>query len=62
MIVPNSKLIAERVTNWTLSDRRRRIDLEVGVKGDVDAEQIIALVNDIVRRDARVTDARRRRR
>ncbi|HSP96432.1 MAG TPA: mechanosensitive ion channel domain-containing protein [Candidatus Dormibacteraeota bacterium] len=56
VIVPNSKLIAERVTNWTLSDRRRRIDLEVGVKGDVDAEQIIALVNDIVRRDGRVAD------
>jgi len=56
VIVPNSKLIAERVTNWTLSDRRRRIDLDVGVKGDADAEQIIALVNDIVRRDARVTD------
>ena len=56
VIVPNAKMIAERVTNWTLSDRRRRIDLDVGVKGDADAERIIALLIDVVRRDARVTD------
>ena len=31
IIVPNAQLITERVTNWTLSDRRRRIDLPVGV-------------------------------
>jgi small-conductance mechanosensitive channel len=31
IIVPNAQLIAERVTNWTLSDRQRRIDLPVGV-------------------------------
>ncbi len=31
IIVPNAQLITERVTNWTLSDRTRRIDLPVGV-------------------------------
>ena len=31
IIVPNAQLITERVTNWTLSDRTRRIDLKVGV-------------------------------
>ncbi len=31
VIVPNAQLVTERVTNWTLSDRRRRIDLRVGV-------------------------------
>src|SRR5436309_849333 len=31
MIVPNAQLVTERVTNWTLSDRRLRIDLPVGV-------------------------------
>ena len=30
VIVPNAQLITERVTNWTLSDRRRRIDLSGG--------------------------------
>ena len=55
VIVPNSKMISERVTNWTLSDRRRRIDLDVGVKGDADAERIIALLCAVVREDARVS-------
>ncbi len=31
IIVPNAQLIAERLTNWTLSDRLRRIDLPVSV-------------------------------
>ncbi len=31
VIVPNATLISERVTNWTLSDRTRRIDVRVGV-------------------------------
>lgn len=31
MIAPNARLVTERVTNWTLSDRLRRIDLPVGV-------------------------------
>jgi small-conductance mechanosensitive channel len=31
VIVPNGNLTSDRVTNWTLSDRMRRIDLAVGV-------------------------------
>ena len=31
IIVPNAQLVTEQVTNWTLSDRTRRIDLHVGV-------------------------------
>lgn len=55
VIVPNSKMIEEKVTNWTLSDRRRRIDLDIGVKGDSDAERIITLLGDVARRDPRVS-------
>ena len=31
IIVPNSQLVSEQVTNWTLSDQLRRISLPVGV-------------------------------
>jgi len=54
VIVPNSKLIEEKVTNWTLSDRRRRVELDITVKGDADAERIIALLGDVGCRDPRV--------
>ena len=31
VIVPNSKLVEEKVTNWTLSDRKRRVDVDIAV-------------------------------
>ena len=31
LIVPNGQLISEKVGNWTLSNRQRRMELEVGV-------------------------------
>ncbi len=31
VIIPNADLISNQVTNWTLSNRRRRIDIPVGV-------------------------------
>jgi potassium-dependent mechanosensitive channel len=55
VIVPNSKMLEEKVTNWTLSDRRRRIELDIGVKDDVDAERIITILTDVARRDSRVS-------
>src|SRR5262249_16593095 len=57
VIVPNSKLIEDKVTNWTLSDRRRRIELDIGVTGDTDPERIITLLADIARRDPRVSSS-----
>ena len=55
VIVPNSKIIEDKVTNWTLSDRRRRIELDVGVTGDTDPARIITLLTDLARRDPRVS-------
>jgi len=54
VMVPNSRIIEEKVTNWTLTDRRRRVDIEIGVASGDESEQILALLVEIARRDPRV--------
>ena len=44
VIVPNASLISAEVTNWTLSDRNRRIEIPVGVSYDSDPERVQALL------------------
>ena len=47
IIVPNSMLIASEVTNWTLSDRQRRIEIPLGVAYGNDPERIMALLTEV---------------
>ncbi len=54
MIVPNAHLITERVVNWTLSDRKRRLDLPVGVAYGTDPEEVLRLLLDVARRHGQV--------
>jgi small-conductance mechanosensitive channel len=49
VIVPNATLISAEVTNWTLSDRRRRIELAVGVAYGTPPPQVIDLLLATVR-------------
>ena len=57
VIVPNAKLISEQVTNWTYSNRRRAIEIPVGISLESDAEKVItlmlaaALENPLISRD-----------
>jgi small-conductance mechanosensitive channel len=44
VIVPNADLIAGQVTNWTLSDRRRRMEIPVGVAYGTDPERVIEVL------------------
>lgn len=44
VIVPNSQFVADQVINWSLSDDRRRIELEVGVKYGTDPKRVIELL------------------
>ena len=44
VIVPNSKLTSERVTNWTLSDRRCRVDIDVVVAYTADTAHVLDLL------------------
>ena len=49
IIVPNSQLVTDRVTNWTLSDRLRRVDLPVGVNYGADPKKVIELLEQTAR-------------
>jgi len=53
-IVPNGSLISETVTNWTYSDRLRRIDLSVAVAGSADPRQVMELLNGSAARQPRI--------
>jgi potassium-dependent mechanosensitive channel len=44
IIVPNGKLISDRVINWTFSNRRRLIELQVGVAQVADPRRVITLL------------------
>ena len=44
VIVPNSMLISDKVLNWTLSDRLRRIEINIGVEYGTPAKQVIDLL------------------
>jgi small-conductance mechanosensitive channel len=54
IIVPNAQLITEKVTNWTLSDRLRRIDLSVGLNYGIDPGKAIELLEEVARRQPNV--------
>jgi small-conductance mechanosensitive channel len=44
VIVPNSDLAGKQVTNWTLSDRARRFEIDVGVAYGSDPAQVLQLL------------------
>jgi small-conductance mechanosensitive channel len=49
VIVPNSKLVSDNLTNWTLSDSLRRLEIPIGVAYGTDPERVIALLLDVAR-------------
>lgn len=44
VIVPNETLIGREVVNWTLSDRKRRVQLAVGVAYDTDPQHALQVI------------------
>jgi small-conductance mechanosensitive channel len=44
VIVPNGNLISSEVVNWTLSDQRRRVRVEVGVAYGTDPHRVIEIL------------------
>jgi small-conductance mechanosensitive channel len=54
IVVPNAQLVTEKVTNWTLSDRLRRIQLPVGVNYDASPRKVIEVLEEVARSTPRV--------
>jgi len=54
VIVPNAKLIADQVINWTMSDQKRRLDIDIGVAYGTDPERVLALLVEIGRAHPKV--------
>jgi small-conductance mechanosensitive channel len=46
--VPNGDLVSQQVTNWTLSDRRRRLEVPVGVAYRSDPEEVQRVLMQVV--------------
>ncbi len=56
VIVPNADFISNSVTNWTLSDRRRRLKLPVKVAFGNDPHQVLDLILKVAKEHADVLD------
>ena len=54
VIVPNGNLIANEVTNWTLSDQSRRIEIMAGVAYGSNPHQVLELLLDVAKQNEQV--------
>jgi len=54
IIVPNSQLIAEKVTNWTHSDQLKRIELPVGISYSTPPQSVITLLVSVALRNPHI--------
>ncbi|UJR84592.1 Hypothetical protein I5071_66710 [Sandaracinus amylolyticus] len=55
VIVPNEKLISREVVNWTLSDRKRRVEVKVGVAYGTDPHRVLEILRRVAQEHAEVT-------
>ena len=51
VVIPNGDLLSQSLINWTLSDRRRRIELTIGVAYDSDMEKVKTLIGEVLNRE-----------
>ena len=48
VIVPNGNLISNEMVNWTLSDRRKRQEILIGVKYGTDLKKVLEILSEVV--------------
>lgn len=54
IVVPNSDLITNQVTNWTLANRNMRLILSIGVAYGTDVPMVLQTLQDVTRESPRV--------
>ncbi len=54
VIVPNSQLISETVTNWTLHDKVGRVDIKIGVAYGTDTEKVSEVLLNVAKEHSSV--------
>ncbi|MFC2164582.1 mechanosensitive ion channel domain-containing protein [Acidobacteriota bacterium] len=57
VIVPNGNLISGEVVNWTLSDRRRRLCITVGVAYGTDPNLVLKILKEVAKSHSSVLDS-----
>jgi potassium efflux system protein len=55
IIVPNGNLISSQVTNWTLSNRQRGVDIDMSLGADADPAKVIGILKAVAAANPRVT-------
>jgi potassium-dependent mechanosensitive channel len=56
IIVPNGNLISNKVTNWTLSNRQRGIEIKLAAGPSVKPAEVIELLTSIARENKQITN------
>jgi potassium efflux system protein len=56
LLIPNKELITGQLLNWTLSDARTRILIQVGIAYGSDVDRAIEVLHELAREDERVLE------
>lgn len=51
IVIPNGDLLSQSLINWTLSDKRRRIELIIGVGYTSDMKKVHTVLENVLKRD-----------
>ncbi|HEV7269196.1 mechanosensitive ion channel family protein [Pseudoxanthomonas sp.] len=56
VVVPNGLLLSDKVTNWTLVDQNRRVDVDLGVAYGSDVTRVMQLLQETTRSTPGIAD------
>jgi potassium efflux system protein len=56
VVVPNGMLLSDKLTNWTLNDPTRRIDIDLGVAYGTDVTRVMQLLQETTRATQGIAD------